>query len=152
MVCYSMEHLIFIWGRKKKMMALKQKTRKKGNWFGSPTPCLMPKFDTIVRFFKMFISGAWSMLQVLKLMDFKTAMHGVRGYLVALLVVYARVGAPNLTKTPEDYWKSETITQADWDKIIKDTMAEEFENHIFKVIDLKSYALKREHCKKLFVI
>ena len=77
------------------------------------------------------------MLQVLKLMDFKTAMHGVRGYLVALLSVYARVGAPDLTKKPEDCWKSETITQADWDKIIKDTMAEEFENHIFKVIDLK---------------
>ena len=65
-------------------------------------------------------------------------MRGVRGYLVALLVVYARVGAPDLTKKPEDYWKSETITQADWDKIIKDTMAEEFENHIFKVKDFKT--------------
>ena len=40
MVRYSMEHLIFIWGRKKKKMALKEKTGKKGNWFGSPTPCL----------------------------------------------------------------------------------------------------------------
>ena len=78
------------------------------------------------------------MLQVLDLMDFKTALRGVRGYLVALLVVYARVGAPDLTKKPEDYWKSETITQADWDKIIKETIAEEFENHIFKVRDLKT--------------
>ena len=78
------------------------------------------------------------MLQVLNLMDFKTTMLGVRGYLVALLVVYARVGAPDLTKKPEDYWKGETISQADWDKIIKDTVAEEFENHIFKVIDLKT--------------
>ena len=78
------------------------------------------------------------MLQVLDLMDFETGLRGVRGYLVALLVVYARVGAPDLTKNPEDYWKSEMITQADWDKIIKETIAEEFENHIFKVIDLKT--------------
>ena len=102
---------------------------------------LISTFDTIIRyldFLIIIVSGAWSMLQVLELMDFKTAMRGVRGYLVALLVVYARVGAPDLTKKPEDYWKSETITQADWDKIIKDTVAEEFENHIFKVINLKT--------------
>ena len=78
------------------------------------------------------------MLQVLDMMDYKTSIRGVRGYLVALLVVYARAGAPDLTKKPEDYWKSETITQDDWDKIIKDTIAEEFENHIFKVIYLKA--------------
>ena len=40
MVRYSMEHFTFIWGRQKKMTALKQKTGKKGDWFGSPTPCL----------------------------------------------------------------------------------------------------------------
>ena len=73
------------------------------------------------------------MLQVLKLMDFKTAMRGVRGYLIALLSVYARVGAPNLTKKPEDYWKSEIVTQADWDKILAEVISDEYENHIFKV-------------------
>ena len=73
------------------------------------------------------------MLQVLDLMDFETAIRGVRGYLVALLVVYARVGAPDLKKKPEDYWKSETITQADWDKILAEVISDEYENHIYKV-------------------
>ena len=73
------------------------------------------------------------MLQVLDLMDFKIALRGVRGYLVALLVVYARVGAPDLTKKTEDYWKSEKITQADWDKILAEVISDEYENHIYKV-------------------
>ena len=97
---------------------------------------LIPTFDTIIRyldFLIIIVSGAWSMLQVLNLMDFKTAMRGVRGYLVALLVVYARVGAPDLTKKPEDYWKSNTITQAEWDKILAEVISDEYENHIYKV-------------------
>ena len=74
------------------------------------------------------------MLQVLDLMNYDVALRGVRAYLVALLIVYGRIGAPTLTKTPADYWaKDGTITQTDWDKIIQDTLAEEYDNHIFKV-------------------
>ena len=73
------------------------------------------------------------MLQILNMMDFKTAMRGVRGYLVALLVVYARVGTQDLKKKPEDYWKSNTITQAEWDKILAEVISDEYENHIYKV-------------------
>ena len=65
MVRYSMEHFTFIWGGKKKMTALKQKTGKKGDWFGSPTPCLCgyTELNRLVSYVTGFLEGMFWILQ-----------------------------------------------------------------------------------------
>ena len=78
-------------------------------------------------------SAAWSLLQVLNLFDYKTVLLALRSHLTVLLIVYARFGAPPLTKMPEDFWTEETVDQAAWDKIIQEAISQEYESHIFKV-------------------
>ena len=53
--------------------------------------------------------------------------------MTVLLIVYARFGAPPLTKKPEDFWTEETVDQTAWDKIIQEAIPQEFESHIYKV-------------------
>ena len=51
-------------------------------------------------------------------------------------MVYASTGAPNFPKNPDDYWSGEKVDQAAWDKILKDVMAKDFEDHVPKVCAL----------------
>ena len=84
-------------------------------------------------FFNFDCTAAWSLLQVLNMFDYKTALLALRSHLTVLLIVYGRFGAPPLNKKPEDYWTGETVDQAAWDKIIQEAIPQEYESHIFKV-------------------
>ena len=73
------------------------------------------------------------MRQVFHLLDYKSAMIGIRAHLAALLMWYCRRGFPELTVKPDAYWKGGKIDQAAWDAIIKGYVKEKQEVHRFKV-------------------
>lgn len=73
------------------------------------------------------------MRQVIKLFTTKEALHLLRTHIASYLMVFASTGAPQLNKKAEDYWKGEIVDQSEWDIILKDVMAKDFEDHVPKV-------------------
>ena len=77
--------------------------------------------------------GTWCLRQVIGLFTYKEAFHMIRTHVASYLMVYASVGAPDLTKSPEDYWNGELVDQKSWDIILNDLIAKDYENHVPKV-------------------
>lgn len=80
------------------------------------------------------LSGSWSTRKVLSLLDFDSALLGVRATLASILMVYAEQGSPALSKKPEDFFQGE-VNQAAWDSLNKEVVDNEdyYEYHIYKV-------------------
>ena len=78
--------------------------------------------------------GAWSLLQVLDLLDYRNAVVAIRGHLAALFVIFARINPPAMTKRPKDYWTGENVDQAAWDELLKRSRDNNYEAHVHKVI------------------
>ena len=85
-------------------------------------------------------AGAWSLLQVVELLQYDTAVRAVRAHLTALLLLYAWATCPTrdtgpaqLTKRPEHFWTGDKVDQAAWDAVIAHALKREYEAHVFKV-------------------
>ena len=82
------------------------------------------------------------MRQVFHLLDYKSALLGIRAHLAALLMWYCRQGFPQLIVKPEAYLKGETIDQVAWEGIIKHYVKTLCENHEVHKIKASKVILK----------
>ena len=82
----------------------------------------------------LFVTGTWSLRQIIHLFDYKEAMIAIRGHLCQYLVMYATITAPKMSKNPEDYWTGDTVDQTAWDQIIQEALNKDHDDHVFKVI------------------
>ena len=92
-----------------------------------------PHSSIIVCHCNCFLLGSWSLLQVIDLLDYKSAVMAVRAHLLGLLITYVRVNPPGLSKRPEDYWRGETVDQDAWDKCLQQLIDKDYEAHVHKV-------------------
>ena len=77
------------------------------------------------------VTSAWSLTQILPLLEHKDALDTVRVYLCALLAVYMAQGTPELSLdqlTPKD--------DRQWDEIVRDTLSEDRDEHVFKLVQV----------------
>ena len=71
---------------------------------------------------------------MLPLIDYDTAVLGIRGLLAALLAIYVAQGCPDLIHKPEDYFSEKPSKEA-WDELIKTTLdGKDYETHVYKVL------------------
>ncbi len=73
------------------------------------------------------------MRQVYHLVDYKSALIGIRGHLAAMFLWYANQGFPDLCVEPEEFWKGGELNQKTWDDWIAKYLKTEHEVHALKV-------------------
>lgn len=70
---------------------------------------------------------------MIKLFTPKEASHLLRTHIASYLMVFAATGSPQLNKKTDAYWEGEIVGKSEWDVILNDVMAKDFEDHVPKV-------------------
>lgn len=68
------------------------------------------------------------------MLDYDSALLGIRATIIGLMVAYAQEGAPALERAPEEFFTGE-VNQGAWDGLISSVLQSEefYEIHVYKV-------------------
>ena len=79
------------------------------------------------------VTGSWSMLQVLPLLNNTQALELIEVFFIVLMAVYVTQDCPELSVTLKEPGK---VEPEQWDDVIKRTMAAEADEHIYKLVQV----------------
>ena len=79
------------------------------------------------------VTSAWSILQILPLLDAEHGVEIIEIFLIKLLATYMCVGCPKLSRALNPHGEEDS---KQWDSIIAKTLAETRDEHIYKLVQV----------------
>lgn len=87
-----------------------------------------------IKLIYLLLTGSWSARHVFPLLDYDSALFGVRSMITSFLATYAEQDTPSLIKTPEDYFTGD-VNEKLWKEFIAELCNGDiiYEVHVYKV-------------------